>query len=114
MRNTDLRVVVEQPRPGNLLLIPTTQRIPPLLRRVPAALALDDPLHLHLREDVKKIIIGDPSGLHVLLGVRVDDLVAKRAEAEVWSLGDEDELVCRWLANGTAVNWPQATEYAEE
>lgn len=46
--------------------------------------------------------------------MRVNDLVAKCAEGEVWPLRNQDELRRRWLAHDSAVYGPKATENAEE
>jgi len=46
-------------------------------------------------DSVKKLLqlpVGDAAAAHVLLGVRVDDLVAQRADGHVGSLGNVEEL----------------------
>lgn len=56
-RLTHLRTMVEQPRPGNLLLIASTQCFPPLPRRVPPSFPLHDVIHLHDSEHREKIVV---------------------------------------------------------
>ena len=62
---THLRLVVEQPRPCDLLLIASAQRLAPLTGGVPAALALDDVLHLYDGENLEQVIVGNSPYLHV-------------------------------------------------
>ena len=83
--------MVEQPRPSDLLLVTTTQRLAPLACGVPAALTFDDVLHLHDH-----------------------DLVAQRAQREVRPLRNEDELVRGRLVHDAAVHGPQPAQDPEE
>ena len=66
-QGTHLRLVVEQPRPGDLLLVTTAQRLAPLACGVPAALALDDVFHLHDSQDLEQIIVGDAPCVYTLM-----------------------------------------------
>jgi hypothetical protein len=56
---THLGRVVEEPGHGDALLVAAGERVAPLPRLVPAALALDDALDLHDLEDAKQVIVGD-------------------------------------------------------
>ena len=49
--------MVEQPRPGDLLLVAAAECLAPLARGVPAALALDDVLHLDSGENVEQLVV---------------------------------------------------------
>lgn len=51
--------MVEQPRHRDPLLVATTQRIPPLSRDVPSALALDDVGDIEEGEDVHQVGVSD-------------------------------------------------------
>ena len=52
--------------------------------------------------------------LHVLSAMRVDDLVAERAQREVRPLRNEDKLVRGGLAHDAAVHGPQPAQDPEE
>lgn len=65
-------------------------------------------------EDGKEVVISDALATHDAQGVRVDDLLAEGACAEVGSLGDVEDLGEWWFADGAAVHRPQTSEDAEE
>ena len=132
---THLRLVVEEPRPRDLLLVPTAQCLAPLPRSVPATFTLDYMLHLHDRKNIEQVTVSDAActyaslsvfhpgeigeaerrtSIHVLDAVRVDDLVPERPEGEIGPLRDEDELVRGRLAHDTAVHRPETTEDPEQ
>jgi hypothetical protein len=54
---TNLRIVVEKPRPSDLLLVSTTQSVSPLMCCVPAAFSLHDVAHFYDGQNIEKILI---------------------------------------------------------
>jgi len=51
--------MIKQPRPSNLLLIPPTQRLTPLVDSIPTTFSLDDMVHLDNTQNPQQLVIRD-------------------------------------------------------
>jgi len=64
-------------------------------------------------EQLGEVVVCDSQSLHVEVSVRVDDLIAQRAEHEVWLLRHEEDLLLARHGQHAAVKRPQATDDAK-
>ena len=106
--------VIEKPSHRDPLLITSRQRIPPFPLNIPTTFSLHNVINLHDSQHLQEILIRLALCAHLRNSVRVDDLVAQRAEGEVRSLWDVSELGGGRLVHDASVHGPQATENAEE
>ena len=65
-------------------------------------------------EDGEEVGVCDAFAAHYAHGIGVDDLLAEGAGAEVWSLGDVENLCQGWFADCTAVDGPESSKDSEE
>lgn len=110
-----LGFMVQYARETHPLLLATAQHIFPLLTSVPPALAVGKITQLGLLEHALEVVFRLTLLAHVLVSVRVDDLITQGADAEVGALGQEhDAVLARRLgsADETAIDGPQAGENA--
>ena len=108
-----LWLVVEQTRHGNTLLVTARERITPFTLNVPAALTLNNVADLQEIKDLQKVVVTDALSVHLSNSVRIDYLVAQRAQREVGALRDIGEVGAVRLGHATAVDWPETTERTE-
>lgn len=107
--------MVHQPRNRHTLLLAAAQHILPLLAGVPAALAVRQVAEAGEVEGALQVVLALALLAHVGLAVRVDDLVAEGADAEVGPLRQEHDAVLAVLlgrADEAAVGGPQAGDNA--
>ena len=103
--------MVHQPRHRHPLLLAAGEHVLPLLTGIPAPLAVGQVPEPDLLEDAAQLAIAPSAVAHVHLRVRIDDLIPKRADAEVGSLRQEHDAVgadAARSAHETAVDGPQA------
>ncbi len=65
-------------------------------------------------EDVKEVAVRDAFAAHVAERIRVDDLLAQRAGAKIWALGDVEDLGEGGFADCAAIDGPETAEDTEE
>lgn len=112
-----LRLVIQQPRNSNPLLLATTQHILPLLPRIPPALAVRQVSQLSQIQRPLQIILVLALITHIHLAVWVDDLISQRTNAQVRPLGQEHDAVhAVFLGPGhkTAVDGPETRDDARD
>ncbi len=65
------------------LFLASRQHVKPVLYVVPATLALDQVIELNLLHEQVQVLVGYALDFHVLVSVRIDDLVSQRANRHV-------------------------------
>lgn len=109
--------MIQQPRNRQPLLLPAAQHIFPLLPRIPPALAIRQVPQAGLVQRALEVVLVLALLAHVGLAVRVDDLVAESADAEVGPLREEHDAVLAALlgaADEAAVDGPEAGDDARD
>lgn len=92
------RLVVQHTRNRHTLLLATTQHVLPVLARIPPALAVRQVAQLRLLKHAVQFELAAARVAHIELRVRVDDLIAQRARAEIRPLREEHDAVHAVLA----------------
>lgn len=111
----ELWMVIEEARHGDSLLLAPAQHVDPVLDRVQAFFTLlHERSQLHDVEEVVQVLVGLAAPLHLLVRVRINNLIAQAAQRHVWSLRNVEELASWRLHDLATPRWPQLAEDSEE
>lgn len=95
------------------LLLATAQHILPLLASIPAALAVREVSQASFLQDALQVVLRLSLLTHIMVAVRVDDLVTEGTDAEIWPLWQEHDAVLANIlgsTNQSTVDGPKSGE----
>lgn len=114
IQDSVLGLVVKKAGHGDTLFFTSGEHIVPVVLRVPSTFALDQLAESHVFKENHEVIVSHLLGLHLLEGVRVDQLISESTVREVGSLGNVEDLVSSRLMDYTSSSRPEFTKNSEE
>lgn len=78
--------MIHQPRQCHSLLLSSRQHILPLFPCIPTSFSIGQVAQSNLFQHPTQLIVPASTLAHIHLGMRVDDLISERTDAEVWPL----------------------------
>ena len=108
------RLVVNQTRHRHTLLLSSRKHIVPVILGVPTTFTCRQVFKLDFIENLLKLVFIDTLSSHLLLSVRVDDLISQGSLRQVRSLRYVKDLVDGGFLNAAAEYGPKLTQDAEE
>ena len=108
-----LGCVVEEASHGDALLLAHGEGLGPILLLLPAV-ARQEVFQLDLLHELCEVVVGDAARSHLLLGVRVEELLAQRAGSQVRALGDVEHIVGLGTNDMSNFEGPKSREHSEQ
>lgn len=113
VKNGELRLVVQYAGETHALFLSTAQNIFPLFTGVPTTFTVGKVAKTGILQNALQIVFGLSLLTHIVMPVRVNDLVAQRTDAEIGSLRQEHDAILTnilWTTDESSVDWPKASK----